>query len=109
MANVVQSFSYDLKEAAVVAQAEERAREQGKSFSKYLVQLIKEDVQKKEQALGEGLAILSRQSTITEYDIRLFEEKPIRIKKINMLSGDQREKIRRDCCQLQKELAVIIR
>jgi len=110
MANVIQSFSYGLKEAALVAQAEERAKEQGKSFSKYLVELMREDVQKKEQALGEGLAILaSRQTTISEYDIKLFEEKPVRIKMINMLSKEQKEKIRRDICQLQKELQVIIK
>jgi hypothetical protein len=110
MANVIQSFSYGLKEAALIAQAEERAKEQGKSFSKYLVELMKEDLRKKEQALAEGLAILAtRQTTITEYDIKLFDEKQVRIKMINQLSGDQREKVRRDCCQLQKELQVIIK
>jgi argininosuccinate lyase len=110
MGNVIQSFSYGLKEAALVAQAEELAKEQGKSFSKYLVELMREDVQKKEQALGEGLAIMaSRQTTINEYDIKLFEAKPLRIKKINLLSKEQKDKIRKDLCQLQKELAVIIK
>ena len=109
MANVIQSFSYGLKEAALVAQAEERAKEQGKSFSKYLVELMKEDIQKKEQALGEGLKIFNRQTTISEYSIKLFEPKPVRIKKINMLSKEQKDKVRRDLCQLQKELQVIIK
>ena len=109
MANVVQSFSYDLKEAGMVAQAEELAKEQGKSFSKYLVELMREDIRKKEQALDEGLKIFnSRQSTMSEFDIKLFEPKPLRIKKINMLSNDQKEKVRKDLCQLQKELRVIV-
>jgi hypothetical protein len=109
MGNVIQSFSYGLKEAALVAQAEELAKEQGKSFSKYLVELMKEDVRKKEQALNEGLKIFnSRQTAIDEYDIKLFEPKPVRIKKINLLSKDQKDKVRKDLCQLQKELRVVI-
>lgn len=108
--NVIQSFSFDLRDAAFVAEAEDRAKQQGMSFSKYLVQLLKEDLEKNEEALGEGLAILaSRQTTMSEYDIKLFEPKPVRIKKINMLSKEQKEKVRKDLCQLQKELQVVIK
>ena len=45
--NIIQSFSYGLNEVAVVAEAEEKAKAEGKSFSKYLLQLIKEDIKKK--------------------------------------------------------------
>jgi hypothetical protein len=49
MANVVKSFSYDLKDASEIASAEDRAKEQGKKFSQYVVDLIKEDLKKKTQ------------------------------------------------------------
>src|SRR4051812_3414588 len=66
--SIIQSFSLDITEAATLTQAEEKAREQGKSFSKYLVHLIKEDLEKNEQA-SLGMPILSKdyQSSITEY------------------------------------------
>ena len=63
--SVVSSFSYHLSEASIVAQAEDKAKEQGKSFSEYLIELVKEDVKKNESAHA-GLPILGYQATIDE-------------------------------------------
>lgn len=68
--SIIQSFSLDITEAATLAAAEDKAKEQGKSFSKYLVHLIKEDLQKKDEG---PLAYLSHQSTITEYIPMLYK------------------------------------
>ena len=50
MANVIKSFSYDLKDVSDVANAENKAKEAGKSFSEYVIELIKEDLKKKKVA-----------------------------------------------------------
>lgn len=66
--SVVTSFSYHLSEASIVAQAEDKAKEQGKSFSEYLIQLVKEDVKKNDQAQVSSISILNPdyQSTIDQ-------------------------------------------
>lgn len=44
MANVIESFSYDLSKAALVQQAKDKAEQGGQSFSKYIVRLIERDL-----------------------------------------------------------------
>jgi|SRR6185369_1855597 len=108
--SIVQSFSLDITEAATLAQAEDKARQQGKSFSKYLVSLIKEDLEKNSEAL-DRLPILaeaqSRQTTITEYDIKLFDSPQERIKKIQSLDREQQTRLAVDIIHLQKEIRAV--
>jgi len=47
MKNIIQSFSYGLQDVNVVALAEDKAKSEGISFSKYLLDLIKADIKKK--------------------------------------------------------------
>jgi S-ribosylhomocysteine lyase LuxS involved in autoinducer biosynthesis len=111
--SIVQSFSLDITEAATLTQAEDKARQQGKSFSKYLVNLIKEDLEKNAEAL-ERLPILSlttapsqRQTTITEYDIKLFQPYPERISNMRNLSKDQQTKLQIDLNHMQQEIKLV--
>ena len=108
--SIVQSFSLDITEAATLAQAEDKARQQGKSFSKYLVSLIKEDLEKNSEAL-DRLPILaeaqSRQTTITEYDIKLFQPPQERIEQIKILSKDQQTRLAEDTILLQRQIRAV--
>lgn len=61
--SVVSSFSYHLSEAAIVAEAEDKAKSQGMSFSEYLLTLVKEDVRKKDEAQA-SISILGYQANI---------------------------------------------
>jgi hypothetical protein len=47
MTNIVKGFSYPLSELSTMTQAEDRAKELGISFSKYLVNCVKQDLKKK--------------------------------------------------------------
>ena len=110
MANVIESFSYDLRSAATVQAAKERAKEQGvKSFSKYILKLLEEDSQKNLESLKETrLPILNtagaRQSTITEYDIKLFQRPEERFAKLKNLNRDQHKKVSIEVCYLQQQI-----
>jgi regulator of sirC expression with transglutaminase-like and TPR domain len=105
--SVVQSFSYHLSEASTIAAAEDKAREQGKSFSEYLVRLVKEDIEKKLEApdrLPILNAVLSRQTTITEYDIKLFQPSEERFQNLKHLSPEQHTKLAIDVVHLQNQI-----
>lgn len=56
MTSCISSFSYDIRKASTVKQAEDLAKEGGfKSFSEYLLSLIEKDIEgKKEKAPIEG-------------------------------------------------------
>lgn len=71
MANVNDSFSYDLRYAAEVQAAKDKAKEKGLSFSKYLVQLIQEDLKKNQDlgALGNLNLPTKKQTTIDLFTI----------------------------------------
>jgi len=105
MKNIIQSFSYPLTDAALMSIAEEKAQGQGISFSKYLLRLIKEDLQKQ----SEVSILAERQTTITEYDIKLFEPSQERLKKINSLTREQQTSLAMDVLQLQNQIRSIRR
>lgn len=80
-------------------------------LSKAIRQLIREqlDEQKKVEALSRlpilsTAATLSRQTTITEYDIKLFQSPEERLKNIKQLSKDQQTKLAQDVLYLQQQL-----
>ena len=50
--SIVQSFCYDLTDVSVMAQAEDRAKEKGLSFSKYIVELIKKDLEEQKNLIA---------------------------------------------------------
>ena len=47
MTSAMHTFSYPLSDVSVIKQAEDRAKELGISFSKYLVNCVKQDLKKK--------------------------------------------------------------
>ena len=47
MTSVIESFCYRLKDAADVTNAKDKAKESGKTFSEYLLDLSKQDIKKK--------------------------------------------------------------
>jgi hypothetical protein len=107
--SINQSFSYGVEQMAIIAQAEDLARKQGKSFSKYLVELIKEDIET--QKKGEGRETISimrstfeRQSTINEYDIKLFQPPEERMNNLLKMSKYDRDKVAVDMKYLQSQI-----
>lgn len=50
--SIVQTFCYDLTDVSVMAQAEDRAKEKGLSFSKYIVELIKKDLEEQKNLIA---------------------------------------------------------
>jgi len=94
--SINQSFSYGLREAPIVAEAVDVAKREGKSFSKYLVELIKEDLRKKGEDLQDLPIIsspVSRQTTMTEYDIKLFQPSEERARWLAQLPKDKLTKL----------------
>jgi hypothetical protein len=50
MTSCIKSFSYDIKKASTVAQAEEQSKEKGfRSFSDYLMSLVEKDLSEKKE------------------------------------------------------------
>jgi len=110
--SIIQSFSYGIEQMATVSQAEDLAKKQGKSFSKYLLELIEENLEesKKVEAL-DRLPILqsqhSRQTTITEYDIKFFIPTKDRLNQIKSLNRQQQTRLAADVIQIQKEIRMV--
>lgn len=46
--SMVSTFSYNVKDADIIREAEVMAKQDGRSFSELVIRLIKEEVQKKE-------------------------------------------------------------
>ena len=105
MKNVIQSFSYPITDAAIVTQAEDRAKELGLSFSKYILRLVKQDLQRE----TEVSILAARQTTISEYDIKLFESPRDRYKKISSLNKEQQTKLAIDVNQLRNQIQALRR
>ena len=63
MANINDSFSYDLRVAADVQAAKDKAKEQGISFSKYLVRLMQDDLKKNDLGALANLNIPTKKQT----------------------------------------------
>jgi hypothetical protein len=107
MTSVSLHACYDNKDEAVILQAKDRAREQGKSLSAYIVHLIKKDLaENKEQVT---VSILNRdsqprQTTISEYDIHLFEPPKVRMAKIQNLSKEQQTKLAIEALDLRRQI-----
>jgi hypothetical protein len=81
-------------------------------LSKAIRQLIREqlDESKKVEAL-QGLPILNtqtpRQTTISEYDIKLFQPSEERMQNIKTLSNEQRTKLAIDVVHLQNQIRAV--
>jgi hypothetical protein len=110
MTSIVRNFCYSFRDEAVITQAEDKAKEQGKSFSTYLVHLIKKDLS--ENKPGNNLPILNfdsipRQTTINEYDIGLFQPSEERLAKLQNLSKEQQTKVGIDVLNLKRQLEFV--
>ncbi|HEX7178979.1 MAG TPA: hypothetical protein VF220_04575 [Nitrososphaeraceae archaeon] len=87
--SIIQSFSYSITKASIIAQAEDRAKAVGKSFSKYIMDLIEKDLRKDE------VSILSRehQASITEYIPFLYHDNSEKIELFSKIDSAPDEKL----------------
>ena len=87
--SIIQSFSYSITKASIIAQAEDRAKAVGKSFSKYIMDLIEKDLRKDE------VSILSRehQAFITEYIPFLYHDNSEKIELFSKIDSAPDEKL----------------
>ena len=100
----------DVRDVGSMEIARDRAKEQGKSFAAYVVSLIKKDLV--ENKAQNELPILNlsskpRQTTITEYDIKLFEPSEERLEKISELPKDQLNKLAIAVTHLQNQIKAV--
>jgi predicted CopG family antitoxin len=78
---IVRSFSFSLKDVVTMTQAEDIAKQEGKSLSEFLVDLVKAECkkqsQKEHQQNNSVIAILNngQQLSIEEFIPRLYENK----------------------------------
>jgi phosphoenolpyruvate carboxylase len=87
--SIIQSFSYSITKASIIAQAEDRAKAVGKSFSKYIMDLIEKDLRKDE------VSILSRehQASITEHIPFLYHDNSEKIELFSKIDSAPDEKL----------------
>jgi len=92
--SIIQSFSLDITEASILAQAEDKAKEQGKSFSKYIVNLMKEDLEREKKEIAH-MPILNKdyQTSIFEYIPKIYKDNVERDKLFQYIRTCDNEKL----------------
>lgn len=78
MVSINKSFSCDLKDISDITNAEDKAKEKGVSFSQYLVDLIKEDLKKKNDSgiLANNYSLLpDKQTTLDLFTVSIEKMK----------------------------------
>ena len=111
--NMIGSFSYNMKDLDTIETAEKEAKRLNISFSEYVVLTLKAAVAGSEEKNGEApqrLPILNgeilRQTSINEYDIKLFQPSDKRMLSLKNLDKDQLTKVAIDTVHLKNQIEI---
>jgi len=114
--NLIGSFSYNLKDLDTIESVEKEAAKLNISFSEYVVRTLKAAVAGSEEKNGEALERLPilngeilRQTSINEYDVKLFQPSDQRMMSLKGLDKDQLTKVAIDTVHLKNQIEIVRR